>query len=274
MKKSLLFFLALFPLVLFSQTEGTITYDEKIEVNIDSVFKGREQYRQYLTPEMMEMFKRMSSQKKTLLFNPHAAYYKDYEKPEEEGMPETEEGGGGGMGRWARMMNMRPMQLVYHDLDSMKAIEQQEFLEKKFLIKSAIEPRAWKLTTEQKKISGYDCTKATCKDSTAEVEAWFTMQIPVSSGPAGLGQLPGMILEATIKPIVKDTAGKNLSSDQGKVVITASVIELKPLKANAVTPPKQGKEVTREEYKKIVEEKLKEIRSMYGGQGSGGGRTH
>jgi GLPGLI family protein len=109
------------------------------------------------------------------------------------------------------------------------------------------------MTTEQKKIGGYSCMKAELKDTSRTVVAWFTPQIPVSIGPGGFGQLPGMILEVDI--------------DEGQQVITATVVEMKKLNADKIVKPTKGKEVTREEFEKISEEKMKEMEEEMGGSG-------
>lgn len=55
----------------------------------------------------------------------------------------------------------------------------------------------WKIDpTEHKRFGIYDCRKATGVFAGREYDAWFTLDIPISSGPHKLGGLPGMILEA------------------------------------------------------------------------------
>lgn len=53
----------------------------------------------------------------------------------------------------------------------------------------------WKLTNEKQYICGYQCQKATCHWRGRDYEAWFTMQIPLRSGPWKFGGLPGLIMK-------------------------------------------------------------------------------
>lgn len=52
----------------------------------------------------------------------------------------------------------------------------------------------WEITNEEKQISGYTCKKAISKLYGYNYEAWYTDEIPVSSGPEKFDGLPGLIL--------------------------------------------------------------------------------
>ena len=84
------------------------------------------------------------------------------------------------------------------------------------------------------------------------IEAWFTMEIPVQAGPGPFGGLPGMILIASI--------------DEGHTVYTATDIDLTKLGEEAIRAPEEGSEVTREDYERIVAEKLEEVRKLRAGR--------
>ena len=61
-----------------------------------------------------------------------------------------------------------------------------------------------------------------------EIVAWFTTAIPVSSGPEGVAQLPGMVLEASIR--------------DGKMKAVASQINFKKIpKSDLKSRPKEKK---------------------------------
>jgi GLPGLI family protein len=53
----------------------------------------------------------------------------------------------------------------------------------------------WVISTEQSKILGYNCTKATTQYSGRNYEAWFTSEIPISDGPHIFRGLPGLIIK-------------------------------------------------------------------------------
>ena len=246
MKKLIIILTALLPFSVFAQnTEGEVAYDEKVNLHI-SVSEENEQIRAML-PEH-QIFK------KVLYFNEGESLYKDVPRSEEEGDQTVE----GGDGNFKFVMKMTaPDNKTYKNLADNKKVDQQEFMGKKFLIVDKTDKYEWKLTGEQKMILDYPCMRATYQDTTREVEAWFTPQIPVSTGPGSYGQLPGLILE--------------LSIDGGKRTITATEVKLGPLEKGVMEKPTNGKKVTQEEFKQIVEEKTKEMQMEMEGSGHGGG---
>lgn len=60
--------------------------------------------------------------------------------------------------------------------------------------------QTWQIGAETKRICGYECHQATCRWRGRDYVAWFTMEIPVSSGPWKFGGLPGLIMS------INDTA--------------------------------------------------------------------
>ncbi|RDK83821.1 GLPGLI family protein [Marinirhabdus gelatinilytica] len=89
-----------------------------------------------------------------------------------------------------------------------------------------------------------------------EVTAWFTPQIPVSNGPGEYAGLPGLILEMNMY----------------RTTILCSKIVLSTKAGEKIEAPDKGDEVTREEYNKIVKEKMEEMRENFRGRGRGGRR--
>lgn len=94
----------------------------------------------------------------------------------------------------------------------------------------------WKLSTETKKISNFNCYKATGKIRNVEVTAWYCPQIPYNVGPNVYGNLPGLILELS----------------QGKLRYLATSVNLNFKDKIAVEKPK-GKTITSEEFDALVE---------------------
>lgn len=242
MKKIISTLLLAIPFLLSAQTSGEITYSETIKLDIK-------------LPEGMEQFKDMvpSSQDftKVFLFNEKATIYKDKAADESEN-DNGVSGQEGGMQIQIEFSN--PDNQLYCDLSSGKTVERQEFMDKKFLIEGEAKRYKWKMTGEQKNILDYACQKATFKDTSKTIVAWFTTQIPIATGPASYSGLPGMILELDI--------------DDGKQTIVATNVELKELEKGAIVAPKKGKKVTEEEFRKIVEEKTKELQEQHGGSGN------
>ena len=103
---------------------------------------------------------------------------------------------------------------IYKNSQDKITINETEMMGKFFLVTEDLENTKWKMTGESKKIGQYTCFKATYEKQvkekvfsfgswdnnksagrfkTVEVVAWFTPEIPVSSGPSWYQGLPGLI---------------------------------------------------------------------------------
>lgn len=71
----------------------------------------------------------------------------------------------------------------------------KKVFEENFLVKDSLRKINWKITSEVREISGYNCRRANAiiMDS-VYVVAFYTDEIPVSGGPESFTGLPGMIL--------------------------------------------------------------------------------
>ncbi|MFK7776292.1 MAG: GLPGLI family protein [Saprospiraceae bacterium] len=242
MKKLIAALLISLPFYIIAQTQGVIQYEETISFQID-------------LPEGMEEFKSQipNSQKNKmdLIFTEEIVLYqpsKNDEAPQDVTMG-SEEGG-----MMIKMKFDMPENKTFTNITEGTMIEKQDFMGKKFLIKGDVEKYKWKLTGEQEKILDYVCQKATYQDSTRNLVAWFTPQIPVATGPGSISGLPGMVLK--------------LDRNDGEMVIIATSVELKEIGKNEIKAPKKGKKVTKDEFQKIQEEKMKEMSEEFG-EGSG-----
>ncbi|GMQ29120.1 GLPGLI family protein [Algoriphagus confluentis] len=159
--------------------------------------------------------------------------------------------------------------ILYKNIAELAYEQEQDVMGKEFLIKDALEPAEWELTGETKKIGNYTAQKATysriidsqrfstgmtemekVKD-TIQVVAWFTPDIPVPHGPENFFGLPGLILEV-------QNSGRTLICEK---------IELNPsAEPVAIIRPKRGKEVTREEFRAVQEEGMKQMMNRYQGK--------
>ncbi len=175
---------------------------------------------------------------------------------------------------------------IYKNLKDHEMIEDVEQFSKRFLIVEKMEQPKWQLGTETKKIGQYTCYKATMttvdtkidwgsifrrgrgqkKDSTKteakndikllQVTAWYTPQIPVSSGPENYWGLPGLILEL----------------NAGRTTMLCTEIVLNPEDAVEIKKPTKGKKVNREEYNKIVKVKTEELKERFQNRRRSSGR--
>jgi GLPGLI family protein len=237
------FALLLLPLATFAQKEeGRILFKETVKLNIELPDDAPEEIKKMLPPEQ--------TNQQVLLFNLRATLYRDLNEKDQKDLEVSHDDGEGGQ---VQIKMMRPQNVLYRDLDEDKVIESREFMGRTFLIKDEVNTQKWKLTGEKKTILHFDCQKAVLVDSTKNVVAWFSTDIPVSSGPEAYNGLPGMILELDI--------------DQGKRTYVATKAEIAPLEKDAIKAPTKGKECTRADYEKIVAEKMKEMNAENGGGG-------
>jgi GLPGLI family protein len=158
-------------------------------------------------------------------------------------------------------------------------VNKKELFGKIFLVKDSLKPSKWVMTGESKKIGIYNALKATITkeveervmsfgrprpgEAPAEPEmrtrevvmtAWFTPEIPVSTGPSMYGGLPGLILE--------------INDDRTTMLCTKVIIN--PKEKIKIKEPSKGKQVTSLEYEKIAKDKQEEMQSMYRGRRGGG----
>jgi GLPGLI family protein len=260
---------------------GEVIYHEKMDMH-KNLPEGKDMIRAMI-PQFQE-----STQ--SLLFNSEAMLYAPYDGADDQDVRIQHEQDGMDVD----IQIERPESRFFYDLKKGTMIQSQEFFGRVFLISDDIPEYGWKLTGERKKIAGYDCVKATWSPpkpegehsdeealeegkkagrqggrrhgppggmmrlSEMDAEAWFTTAIPVSGGPMGFGQLPGMILE--------------LNLGDGTMVISATEVNLREVDGDELEAPNKGKKVSREEFDEMAREKMEEMRMEMGGRrGEGGG---
>jgi len=223
---------------------GKVIYTEKIKLEIK--LEGD-------AAQMANMLPTERTSEKVLLFGSEATLFQDGVTPGDD-MPQ-EEGGG------VRIkMVVSGQDKLFTDLKKKTFLDQKDFMNRIFLIESPIAEQGWKITGQQKAILGYPCMEAEKSDTAGKKTiAWFSPSINVSSGPAGLCNLPGMILEADI--------------DNGSRIYTAKSVESIPEADLKIQKPREGKKVTEAEFKTIVADKMKEMGIENGSAGNGGAQV-
>lgn len=228
--------------VVFSQTTGVITYEIKVNLH------------RRLPPERADMKAMMPEfriTKEQLFFNENESLYKPLIEDEEEEMS------GGGMTIRMRQPNTE----IYLNQSTGKMVSKQEFMGKDYLIDDSVKVSPWKFGTETKTIQGYECRQAFYTDEVQlningtpttekrEITAWYTDKIRPSLGPERFNTLPGAVLAVDI--------------NNEERVIVARKIEWRELKKNELKIPTSGTKTTQAEYRKMVEEQMKQM----GGRG-------
>ncbi len=267
------------------QGEGKITYEQKINVH------------KRLPPEaeqMKAMIPEFQTNMLELYFTPTTSLFKPAPKKEDQ-MPTADGGGGMRSFRFGGNDNAE----IFRDYENEKIVESRELGPKRYLIEDTLHPVKWKLEEETMTVAGYTCKKATTtvqmfgmgggmmraggppsggqngqsqagqagqpsrRDSMMtrmmnekqSVVAWYTEDIATSAGPDNYFGLPGLILY--------------LDVDNGTVVY--SPVKLEPISKDvAVKAPTKGNKITREEYRKLMQQQFQGMGGRPGGPGGGG----
>lgn len=259
--------------------QGIATYktQRKVEVQLDST-----QMDNGMQEQIMAMLKKQLEKEYTLDFTKDESIYKEVPKLDSKGNAMS------GMRVEMVVVGDGAGDVLYKNTKENRFTNQNEVFSKQFLIKDRLSEREWKLEKETKNIGEYACFKATYeyerpvpritrrrtvngsevekeKEKEEEVEqaekmetitvtAWYTPQIPVQNGPATYHGLPGLILEV----------------NDGELTVLCSKVVLNPKKGVTIEEPKGGKEVTQEEFDKIMEKKMGEMEERFESDGRRG----
>ena len=261
MKKLFCLFL-LYPLLNQSQDfQGKAYYMSKISVDkswLDNPrFASRKGY-------MNDMIKRNTEKDYVLEFNSIESTYKQIEKLEAEGQGYN----------WMANYVGENIGKIYKNAQDKISINETEMMGKFFLVTENLENAKWKMSGESKKIGQYTCYKATYtkqveekvfsfgswnqtngtnqlkkpkKMRDVEVVAWFTPEIPVSSGPSWYQGLPGLILEI---------------NDNDTTILCTKIV-MNPKEKTKIKRPKKGKVISNQDFVALQDEKRAEAAEMW-----------
>ena len=261
MKKLFCLFL-LCPLLNQSQDfQGKAYYMSKISVDkswLDNPrFASRKGY-------MNDMIKRNTEKDYVLEFNSMESTYKQIEKLEAEGQGYN----------WMANYLGENIGKIYKNAQDKISINETEMMGKFFLVTENLENTKWKMSGESKKIGQYTCYKATYtkqveekvfsfgswnqtngtnqskkpkKMRDVEVVAWFTPEIPVSSGPSWYQGLPGLILEI---------------NDNDTTILCTKIV-MNPKEKTKIKRPKKGKVISSQDFVALQDEKRAEAAEMW-----------
>ena len=213
---------------------------------------------------MKDMIKRNTEKDYVLEFNSIESTYKEIEKLE------TQEQGYNWMANYVG----ENIGKIYKNAQDKISINETEMMGKFFLVTEDLEKTKWKMSGESKKIGQYTCYKATYikqeeekvfsfgnwnqtngtnqpkkpkKMRDVEVVAWFTPEIPVSSGPSWYQGLPGLILEV---------------SDDDTTILCTKIV-MNPKEKTKIKRPKKGKVISNQDFVTLQDEKRAERLEMW-----------
>ena len=137
---------------------------------------------------------------------------------------------------------------VYKSYNSpLLSIHQTSFGEE-YLITDTLNAIAWDIKAETKNIASFECRKAIGSFRGRTYTAWFTTDIPVSTGPWKLHGLPGLILEA-------EDAKK-------EVIFTVTNISIPPPEKMPINGNFSGRKVSRAQFRKESTQRLQNRQNM------------
>ncbi|WP_425656750.1 GLPGLI family protein [Tenacibaculum ascidiaceicola] len=144
----------------------------------------------------------------------------------------------------------------FGDIEKNIRLLQKHSLGSDFIIKSSFKALKWELYDEEKIIGKYNCKKATLLQDihTSKgkkkklITAWYTTEIPLPFGPAGYGNLPGLIIKLHV--------GSKYTFQAEKIKLSKSKLK--------ITPPSKGKVISESDFdslsKKAYEARKKRVK--------------
>lgn len=135
--------------------------------------------------------------------------------------------------------------LVVKNLEKRQLSLQRDIYEQTYLLQDSLRNLQWRITEEKREIAGFDCRKAITRicDS-VYVVAFYTDQIPVSSGPESFGNLPGMILGLAVPRL--------------SITWFATRVELATPSVQSLNPTLKGKKTNWVKYNADLQKAMKD----------------
>jgi GLPGLI family protein len=216
-------------------SEGVITYT--VKTNMHKRIPPEQEEIKKMMPEWAEV-------ENLLIFNDSESLFKPVAPDENVFDNQSADG-------TMRVMRRIQQNEYYANRDTGILTQLREFMGKNYLIKKESERIPWKLGSESKEILGYKCKNAFYTDEVQrEIVAWYTEEIRMPIGPEKYQGLPGLILEVSIN-----------TDDQ---IFSATKIDFRTLKKNELKEPKNGKELSEEEYRAMVQEQMEKMGAQSG----------
>lgn len=227
-----------------AQSQGEVQYTTKFNLHASLPDNENSEMLKKMIPEF-------ETSKNVLLFTETESLYKSVvTETDDEEMDEEE----GNIKIKIEMDN--PETSIYTNIKDGIVVEQRDLMGKMFLITDTLKQSDWKITGEEKSVSGFICQRAELMTDKDTIVVWFAPQLAISTGPSGFGGLPGLIVSVTM--------------DNGNLTINASKIIKREIRKKEIKAPTKGKEITNDAFNTLQEEKMKQMQEQHGGDGSGG----
>ncbi len=142
--------------------------------------------------------------------------------------------------------------IINRDFEAGAYSEIQKVFGKNYIVEDSIKAQNWKILNELKEVAGYICMRASRYDSTKnqEITAWFSTDLPVSTGPERHFGLPGTILEINV--------------DNDAINLVATKVTLNPKQELPALPKKiKGKKINQTVYNKLIKDYITQQEKMH-----------
>ena len=249
MKKILTALTVMISSLIIAQVSGEVSYITKKDMHRGLPDNERGDRMRSFLPEFAEF-------QNQLLFTSDETVYKNLPEDEVEGVDLDDQD----RRKNHMMRRMAPADdIIYCNVEKGLIVAKKEFMDKVFLIRDTLNITQWKITGEQKEVSGMNCMKAEFipeEGDTNKVVAWFTPEISVASGPAGYGGLPGLIVHIDV--------------NDGELQISLTSMVMRDIAEGEIEEPVKGKEMTQEEYDEMRMKKIEQMKKQREGQKGGG----
>jgi len=241
--------------IVAQEFQGRIYYVSKSKVSTDF---GQRQVSEVQKARIKERQEKSSTRNHILEINNSSSLFSE-KLSANPNIQQTQGRNGGG---FLRFQNDQGSGTFYKNITTMNYVVQKDMYGKQFLIKDKLTDLNWQKSDEVKTIGKYLCFKATAtipknnKEEETTITAWYTIEIPISSGPELYWGLPGLILELQTPDII----------------YLCSKLELSLKDSITIDAPKKGKKISQKEYDKILAKKIKEIKELRNNRRSGGNK--
>jgi GLPGLI family protein len=148
---------------------------------------------------------------------------------------------------YSQIVNYGP-HTYYKNQEEKLLLGQAKIDGKDYLTEGPLTEFDWKIGTEKKEISGYQCIRATTKSPKgSEIVAWYAPEIAVNDGPLHYWGLPGLILYLEL-------------NKGARVYSCTSVEQLNDMPEIAAL--EGGEKISHIDYDKMTEEKIQELKNI------------
>jgi|GEM_PF-6412393 len=133
--------------------------------------------------------------------------------------------------------------VIFKDFKNRILLDREYILDKPFIIEDILSEYSWQITNQENIINGIKCNLAKSKDIFGyNIDAWYSIDFPISNGPSIYHDLPGLIVEI-------DSEEFRFSLNSVKIINTNT-----PIMFN-----EKGTKINHKDFVDLLNKKMKQI---------------